>query len=81
MVTYLSDKPLQLKAAVAALKATQLKMAPGAAPSDWDNRTSAASPAAVPEPKVELASAKEASPVSLPLKVRPTCHDCSVCAV
>ena len=68
VVTYLSDKPLQLKAAVAALKATQLKMPPGAAASDWDNRIAAGGTAA-PEPKLELANAKEAPPVSLPLKV------------
>lgn len=72
VVTYLSDKPLQLKAAMAALKAAQLKMPPGAAASDWDNRVAAGSPGgtAAPEPKLELASAKEAPPVSLPLKVR-----------
>ncbi len=72
VVTYLNDKPLQLKAAVAALKAAQLKMPPGAAVSDWDNRVVAGSPGgtAAPEPKLELANAKEAPPVSLPLKVR-----------
>ncbi len=72
VVTYLSDKPLQLKAAVAALKAAQLKMPQGAAASDWDNRVTAGSPGSTgaPEPKLELANAKEAPPVSLPLKVR-----------
>ncbi len=72
VVTYLSDKPLQLKAAVAALKAAQLKMPPGTAASDWDNRVAAGSPGgtAAPEPKLELANAKEAPSVSLPLKVR-----------
>ena len=69
MVTYLSDKPLQLKAAVAALKAAQLKMPPGAAPSDWDNRVAPGANAAQPEPKLEVTNAKEAAPVSMPLKV------------
>ena len=69
VVVYLSDKPIQLKAAVAALKAAQLKLPAGAAASDWDNRIAPGSSAAVPEPKLELASAKEAPPVSLPLKV------------
>lgn len=69
VVTYLSDKPLQLKAAIAALKAAQLKMPAGAAPSDWDNRIAAGASAAAPEPKLEIASAKEAAPVTVPLKV------------
>ncbi len=69
VVTYISDKPLQLKAAMAALKATQLKMPPGVAASDWDNRAAPGSTAAAPEPKLELATAKEAPPVTLPLKV------------
>ncbi|KAL0040642.1 hypothetical protein WJX79_000331 [Trebouxia sp. C0005] len=80
VVTYLSDKPLQLKAAVAALKAAQLKMLPGAAASDWDNRVPAGSPGgtAAPEPKLELANAKEAPPVSLPLKVSVVIDDACV---
>ena len=69
VVTYMSDKPLQLKAAQANIKATQIKVAPGAAQSDWDNRADSGMHAAIPEPKLELASAKEAPPVTVPLKV------------
>ena len=68
-VTYTSEKPLQLKATLATLKASQLKMPPGAAASDWDNRLVAGSNTAVPEPKLEIVSAKEAAPVTMPLKV------------
>ena len=68
VVTYSSEKPLQLKAAAASLKAAQLKIAAGVAASDWDNRAPAGGTAA-PEPKLEVANAKEAPPVSLPLKV------------
>lgn len=68
-VTYSSDKPMQLKAVVATLKAAQLKMPAGTAASDWDNRITAGSAAAVPEPKLEVASAKEAAPVTMPFKV------------
>ena len=71
-VTYTSEKPLQLKAAAATLKAAQLKLPTGMEASDWDNRAAAGGPAA-PEPKIELANAKEAPPVALPLKVRITC--------
>ena len=69
VVAYTSDKPFQLKAAPANIKAIQIKVAPGAAQSDWDNRADPAMPASAPEPKVELANAKEAPPVTLPLKV------------
>lgn len=71
VVTYLSEKPLQLKAVVTTLKAAQLKVPAGTAASDWDNRVAAGSAAALPEPKLEVASAKEAAPVSVPLTVRP----------
>ena len=71
MVTYLSEKPVQLKAVVAVLKAAQLKVPADTTASDWDNRITAGSAAAAPEPKLEVASAKEATPVSLPLKVEP----------
>lgn len=71
VVTYLSEKPLQLKAVVTTLKAAQLKVAAGPAASDWDNRIAAGSAAALPEPKLEVASAKEAAPVSVPLTVQP----------
>lgn len=69
VVTYLSEKPLQLKAVVTTLKAAQLKVPAGTAASDWDNRIAVGSAAAVPEPKLEVASAKEAAPVSMPFKV------------
>lgn len=81
MVTYLSEKPLQLKAVVTTLKAAQLKVPAGTAASDWDNRIVAGSAAAVPEPKLEIASAKEATPVSVPLKVQCSFYKISVCAV
>lgn len=71
VVTYLSEKPLQLKAVVTTLKAAQLKVPAGAAASDWDNRIAAGSAAALPEPKLEVASAKEAAPVAVPLTVQP----------
>ena len=70
VVTYLSDKPLQLKAVVTTLKAAQLKVPAGTAASDWDNRIAAGSAAALPEPKLEVASAKEAAPVAVPLMVQ-----------
>lgn len=72
MVTYLSDKAMQLKAAAATFKAAQLKMPAGAPASDWDNRIVTGSIAAMPEPKLEVAGAKEAAPVSLPFKVSQT---------
>ena len=68
VLTSMSDKPLQLKAAQANIKATQIKPAPGAAHSDWDNRALAGASAS-PEPKVDLANPKEAPLVSAPLKV------------
>ena len=71
-MTYTSEKPLQLKAAAATLKAAQLKLLAGMEASDWDNRAAAGGSVA-PEPKIELANAKEAPPVSLPLKVRTPC--------
>lgn len=79
VVTYMSDKPLQLKAAQANIKATQIKVAPGAAQSDWDNRADPGMPAAIPEPKLELASAKEAPPVTVPLKVIVLSHRLMYC--
>lgn len=69
VVSYISDKPLQLKAAQASIKATQIKLAPGVTHSDWDNRADPSMPASAAEPKVELANPKEAPPVTLPLKV------------
>lgn len=71
VVTYLSEKPLQLKAVATTLKAAQLKVPAGTAASDWDNRVVAGAAAAASEPKLEIASAKEAAPVSVPLKVQP----------
>ena len=81
VVTYVSEKPLQLKAVVTVLKAAQLKVPAGTAASDWDNRIVAGSVAAAPEPKLEIASAKEATPVSVPLKVHRSFCKVSVCAV
>ena len=85
VVTYLSEKPVQLKATVTTLKAAQLKVPVGTAASDWDNRVVAGSAAAAPEPKLDTASAKEATPLSVPLKVQPqllqdvtACHICCV---
>ena len=80
VVTYLSEKPLQLKAVVTTLKAAQLKVPAGTAASDWDNRIVAGSAAAAPEPKLETASAKEATAVSVPLKVQAQLlHNVTVC--
>ena len=85
VVTYLSEKPVQLKATVTTLKAAQLKVPVGTAASDWDNRVVAGSAAAAPEPKLEIASAKEAMPLSVPLKVQPQLLQdvtaCQLCCV
>lgn len=78
VVTYTSDKPVQLKGAQANIKATQINIAPGATQSEWDNRADPSMPSA-PEPKVELANPKEAPPVTLPLKVRNKLLPCLNC--